>query len=213
MSKFNTLVNEKTSVKTILILGATGYVGGALCQKFCQTQDFHVVALVRPSSNSKTIAPFCKEIIHSKESHFSTEEIEAVIREHDIKTIAEGGRITETPPPPGFAKPKYLAWSELLSGVNLMKDALTEKYISQGFNASILYPSSVYGASPTRGGFWDFAIQQFITGKPYWGYQPFPSDFMTILIPETYCNSTGNIKWLMRLRLGLSEFKSWVLIF
>ncbi|MEQ9667739.1 hypothetical protein [Coleofasciculus sp. G2-EDA-02] len=62
MSKFNTLVNEKTSVKTILILGATGYVGGALCQKFCQTQDFQVVALVRPSSNSKTIEPFCKEI-------------------------------------------------------------------------------------------------------------------------------------------------------
>lgn len=215
------------------MLGATGYVGGALCQKFCQTQDFHVVALVRPSSNSKTITPFCKEIIHSKESHFSTEEIEAVIREHDIKTIinlawnmppestqeaqftkdrialeaalnaanavspdihlittsgnfslitAEGGRITETPPPPGFAKPKYLAWGELLSGVNLMKDALTEEYISKGFNASILYPSSVYGASPTRGGFWDFAIQQFITGKPYWGYQPFPSDFMTAWI-------------------------------
>jgi len=63
-----------------------------------------------------------------------------------------------------------------------MKDALTEEYISKGFNASIVYPSSVYGASPTRGGFWDFAIQQFITGKPYWGYQPFPSDFMTAWI-------------------------------
>ncbi|MBW4596699.1 MAG: NAD-dependent epimerase/dehydratase family protein [Brasilonema angustatum HA4187-MV1] len=231
MSKEKDVLDEKNrSVKNILLLGATGYIGGVLCRRFSQTQDFSVLALVRPSSNTEAIKPFCKDIIRSKEVVFSAEDVEAAICKYDVKTIinvawskplestkqaqfqkdrialeaalhgasalspdihvittsgnfslttAEGGRITETPPPKGFAKPKYLEWGESLSAVNLMKDALTEEYISQVGNASIVYPSSVYGSSPTCGGFWDFAIQQFITGKPYWGYEPFPPDFMT----------------------------------
>lgn len=234
MSKEKDIPDEKNcSVKNILLLGATGYVGGVLCRRLSQTQNFKVLALVRPSSNTEAIKPFCKEIIRSKEAQFSAKDVEAAIRKHDIKTIiniawnmppeltkeaqfekdrialeaalhgasavsadihvittsgnfslitANGGRITEIPPPKGFAKPKYLGWGELLSGVNLMKDALTEEYISKGGNASIMYPSSVYGPSPTRGGFWDFGIQQFITGKPHWGYEPFPPDFMTAWI-------------------------------
>ncbi len=90
-----------------------------------------------------------------------------------------GGRITETPPPRGFVLPSYLSCVELLVQVNVLKDGLTEKYISKGGNASIIYPGSVYGASPTRNGFWDFAIQQFITGQAYLGFKPFPRDFMT----------------------------------
>ncbi len=95
---------------------------------------------------------------------------------------ADGGRITEIPPHKGFAKPQYIAWIDLLVGVNLMKDELIEEHISKGGNASIVYPSSVYGSSPTRGSIWDFAVQQFITGKPHQGYQPFPPDFMTAWI-------------------------------
>ncbi|WP_341527611.1 NAD-dependent epimerase/dehydratase family protein [Nostoc sp. UHCC 0302] len=221
---------KSSSVKNVLIVGATGYIGGALCRKFSQTQDFAVLALVRPSSNIEAIKPFCKEIIRSKESEFSSNDVEEAIRKHDIKTIinvawhmppesskeaqfekdrkaleaslhgasavsldihviatsgnfslitADGGRITETPPQKGFVQPEYLVCIELLVGVNVMKDALVKEYISNGGNASIVYPSSVYGSSPTRGSFWDFAIQQFITGKPHQGYQPFPPDFMT----------------------------------
>ncbi|MCG8418855.1 MAG: NAD-dependent epimerase/dehydratase family protein [Proteobacteria bacterium] len=92
---------------------------------------------------------------------------------------AEGGRITERPPAAGFARPSYMAWADTLSGVNILKDGLTEEFIGRGGNASILYPGSVYGPSPGRGGFWDFAIQQFISGKPHWGFAPFPPDFMT----------------------------------
>ena len=220
-------------MSNILVLGATGYIGGVLCRKLFQTEDFQVLALVRPSSDIEAIKPFCKEIIRCQEVQLSAKDVEAAIQKYDVKTIinlawnmppestkeaqfakdrialeaalygasavsldihvittsgnfslitADGGRITETPPAQGFAKPKYLAWAELLSGVNLMKDALTEEYISKGGNASILYPSSVYGPSPTRGGFWDFVIQQFITGKPHWGYEPFPPDFMTAWI-------------------------------
>lgn len=220
-----------SSVKNILVLGATGYIGGALCRQISQTQDFAALALVRSRSKVDQIEPFCQQIICSQNiQQISATEVEEAIRQYDVKTIVnlawdkpfastqteqfekdripleaalqgaiaispeihvittsgnfslitvEGGRITETPPPKGFPKPSYLQWGELLSGVNLIKDALTEDYISQGGNASIVYASSVYGSSPTCGGFWDFAIQQFITGKPYWGYQPFPPDFMT----------------------------------
>jgi nucleoside-diphosphate-sugar epimerase len=233
MTADKTFSDENSPVKNLLILGATGYVGGSLCQKLSQTEDFKVLALVRPSSNIEAIQPFCQEIIRSKAAQFSAEDVESVIRKHDVKTIinvswnmppestkeaqfekdrialeaalhsasavspdihvittsgnfslttADGGRITEAPPSKGFAQPKYLACIEFLVGANLMKDALTEEYISKGGNVSIVYPASVYGPSPTRGGFWDFAIQQFITGKPYWGYEPFPPDFMTAWI-------------------------------
>ncbi|WP_414570234.1 NAD-dependent epimerase/dehydratase family protein [Nostoc sp. CCY 9925] len=221
---------KSSSIKNILILGATGYIGGALCRKFSQTPDFAVFALVRPSSNVETIKPFCKEIIRSQEVNFSSNDVTEAIRKHEITTVinvawnmppeptqeaqfakdrialeaalhgakavspdihvittsgnfslitADGGRITETPPPRGYTRPKYLACFDLLSGVNVLKDVLIEKYINNGGNASIVYPSSVYGAAPTRGSFWDFAIQQFIIGKPYQGHQPFPPDFMT----------------------------------
>ncbi|MGF1933726.1 MAG: hypothetical protein RM347_004920 [Nostoc sp. ChiQUE02] len=95
---------------------------------------------------------------------------------------ANGGQITETPPPLGYTLPEYLVCLDLLAGVNVLKDGLVEEYISNGGNASIVYPSSVYGSAPTRGSFWDFAIQQFITGKPHQGSQPFPPDFMTAWI-------------------------------
>ncbi|WP_375480349.1 hypothetical protein [uncultured Nostoc sp.] len=95
---------------------------------------------------------------------------------------ADGGRITETPPPKDYTRPEYLVSLDLLVGVNVLKDGLVEEYINNAGNASIVYPSSVYGSAPTRGSFWDFAIQQFITGKPHQGYQPFPPDFMTAWI-------------------------------
>ncbi|MHC5934003.1 hypothetical protein [Nostoc sp.] len=56
-----------SSVKNILLMGATGYIGGALCRKLSQTQDFAVLALVRPSRDIQAIKPFCKEIIYSQE--------------------------------------------------------------------------------------------------------------------------------------------------
>lgn len=226
--------DEKNSlVKNILLIGATGYIGGALCRKLHQTPDFAVFALVRPSSDVEAIKPFCKEIICSKEVEIAKNDVEEAIRKHDVKTIinlawhmppeltkeaqfekdrialeaalhgaravspdihviatsgnfslitADGGRITETPLHEGFSKPDYAAWIDLIVSVNLMKDGLVKEYISNGGNASIVYPSSVYGSSPTRGSFWDFAIQQFITGKPHQGYQPFPPDFMTAWI-------------------------------
>ncbi|MBD2452495.1 NAD-dependent epimerase/dehydratase family protein [Nostoc sp. FACHB-87] len=221
---------KSSYVKNVLILGATGYIGGALCRKFSQTEDFAVFALVRPSSDVNVIKPFCKEIIRSQEDSFSSNDVAQAIRQHNITTVinvawhmppeatkeaqfaqdrlsleaalhgakavspdihviatsgnfslitADGGRITETPPPKDYIRPEYLVCIELLVGVNVMKDALVEKYISDGGNASILYPASVYGSAPTRGSFWDFAIQQFITGKPHQGHQPFPPDFMT----------------------------------
>ncbi len=221
---------KNSSLKNILILGATGYVGGAMCRKFCQTEDFAVFALVRPTSDVEAIKPFCKEIITSQEVSFSSNDVAQAIRKHDITTVinvawhmppeptkeaqfakdrialeaalhgakavspdvhvittsgnfslvtADGGRVTETPPPKGYTRPAYLVCFDLLSGVNVLKDLLIEEYISNGGNASIVYPSSVYGSAPTRGSFWDFAIQQFITGKPHQGHQPFPPDFMT----------------------------------
>nr|VFK51570.1 MAG: NAD dependent epimerase/dehydratase family protein [Candidatus Kentron sp. TUN] len=69
----------------------------------------------------------------------------------------EGGTVTETPPPPGTPRPEYMAWADLLSGVNILKDNLTEHYIRQGGNASILYPGSVYGPSPNQRNFWELA--------------------------------------------------------
>jgi len=231
MSENQEFSSEKSSsIKNILILGATGYIGGELCRKFSQTPDFAAFALVRPSSDVETIKPFCKEIIRSQEVNFSSNDVTEAIRKHDITTVinvawhmppeptkeaqfakdrialeaalhgakavspdihviatsgnfslitADGGRITETPPPKGYTLPKYLVCIDLLVGVNVLKDGLVEEYINNGGNASILYPSSVYGSAPTRGSFWDFAIQQFITGKPHQGYQPFPPDFMT----------------------------------
>ncbi|WP_375495909.1 NAD-dependent epimerase/dehydratase family protein [uncultured Nostoc sp.] len=224
---------KSSSVKNILIIGATGYIGGALCRKFSQTQDFAVLALVRPSSDIEGIKTFCKEIICSQEVEISSNDVAQAIRKHDITTVinvawhmplestkeaqfafdripleavlhgasavspdihvittsgnfslitANGGRITEIPPPKGYTRPEYLACLDLLAGVNVLKDGLVEEYISNGGNASIVYPSSVYGSAPTRGSFWDFAIQQFITGKPYQGSQPFPPDFMTAWI-------------------------------
>ncbi|MDF5707705.1 MAG: hypothetical protein PUP90_08485 [Nostoc sp. S4] len=231
MSDNKEFLSEKNSSrKNILILGATGYIGGALCHKCSQTEDLAVFALVRPSSNVEAIKPLCKEIIRSQEAGFSSNDVAQAIRKHDIATVinvawhmppepikeaqfakdrisleaalhgakavspdihvittsgnfslitADGGRITETPPPRGYTPPEYLAFIDLLMGVNVLKDGLVEEYISNGGNASIVYPSSVYGSAPTRGSFWDFAIQQFITGKPHQGYQPFPPDFMT----------------------------------
>jgi nucleoside-diphosphate-sugar epimerase len=224
---------KSSSVKNILIVGATGYIGGALCRQFSLTQDFAVLALVRPSSNTEAIKPFCKKIIRSQEVEFSKNDISEAICKYDITTVinvvwhmppestkeaqfgkdrialeaslhgasavspdihvittsgnfslitANGGRITETPPPKSYTLPEYLVCIDLLVGVNLLKDGLVEEYISNGGNASIVYPSSVYGSAPTRGSFWDFAIQQFITGKPHQGYQPFPPDFMTAWI-------------------------------
>lgn len=224
---------KSSSVKNILIIGATGYIGGALCRKFSQTQDFAVLALVRPSSDIERIKLFCKEIIRSQEVEISSDDVTRAIRKHDITTVinvawhmppestkeaqfaldrialeaalhgasavssdihvittsgnfslitANGGRITETATPFDYTRPEYLAFIDLLVGVNLLKDGLVEEYISNGGNASIVYPSSVYGSAPTRGSFWDFAIQQFITGKPHQGYQPFPPDFMTAWI-------------------------------
>ncbi|MEH2183232.1 NAD-dependent epimerase/dehydratase family protein [Nostoc sp.] len=234
MSNNKEFLSEKSSsVKNVLIVGAAGYIGGALCRKFSQTQDFAVLALVRPSSDVEGIKPFCKEIIHSQEVEISSNDVAQAISNHDITTVinvawhmppestkeaqfakdrialeaalhgakavspdihvittsgnfslitADGGRITETPPPKGYTQPEYLVCFDLLSGVNVLKDMLIEEYISNGGNASIVYPSSVYGSAPTRGSFWDFAIQQFITGKPHQGYQPFPPDFMTAWI-------------------------------
>ncbi|MFN6496148.1 MAG: NAD-dependent epimerase/dehydratase family protein [Nostoc sp. DedQUE01] len=221
---------KNSSIKNILILGATGYIGGALCRKFSQTQDFAVFALVRPSSDVETIKPFCQEIIRFQDTSFSSNDVAQAIRKHDITTVinvawymppeptkeaqfakdrialeaalhgakavspdihvittsgnfslitADGGQITEIPPPKGYTRPAYLAFIDLLMSVNVLKDGLVEEYISNGGNASIVYPSSVYGSAPTRGSLWDFAVQQFITGKPHQGYQPFPPDFMT----------------------------------
>ncbi|WP_138504922.1 NAD-dependent epimerase/dehydratase family protein [Nostoc sp. PA-18-2419] len=223
-------LDKNSSRKNILILGATGYIGGALCRKCSQTEDLAVFALVRPSSDVEAIKPLCKEIIRSQEADFSSNDVAQAIRKHGITTVinvawhmppestkeaqfakdrisleaalhgakavspdihvittsgnfslitADGGRITETPPPKGYTPPEYLAFIDLLISVNVLKDGLVEEYISNGGNASIVYPASVYGSAPTRGSFWDFAIQQFITGKPHQGYQPFPPDFMT----------------------------------
>ncbi|MGV0103522.1 NAD-dependent epimerase/dehydratase family protein [Nostoc sp. DSM 114167] len=234
MSNNKDFSSEKSSsVKNVLIIGAAGYIGGALCQKFSQTQDFAVLALVRPNTDIEGIKPFCKEIIRSQEVEISSNDVAQAIRKHDITTVinvawhmppestqeaqfaldrialeaalygtsavspdihvittsgnfslitANGGRITEIPPPKDYTRPEYLVCFDLLSGVNVLKDVLVEEYISNGGNASIVYPSSVYGSAPTRGSFWDFAIQQFITGKPHQGYQPFPPDFMTAWI-------------------------------
>ncbi|AVH70638.1 NAD-dependent epimerase/dehydratase family protein [Nostoc sp. 'Lobaria pulmonaria (5183) cyanobiont'] len=234
MSNNKEFSSEKSSsVKNVLIIGATGYIGGALCRKFSQTQDFAVLALVRSSSDIEGIKPFCKEIIRSQEVEISSNDVAQAIRNHDITTVinvawhmppestkeaqfakdrialeaalhgakavspdihvittsgnfslitANGGQITEIPPPKGYTRPEYLVCLDLLVGVNVLKDGLIEEYISNGGNASIVYPSSVYGSAPTRGSFWDFAIQQFITGKPHQGYQPFPQDFMTAWI-------------------------------
>lgn len=56
MSNNKDFSSEKSSsVKNVLIIGAAGYIGGALCQKFSQTQDFAVLALVRPSSDIEGI--------------------------------------------------------------------------------------------------------------------------------------------------------------
>ncbi|MEH2125802.1 hypothetical protein [Nostoc sp.] len=224
---------KSSSVKNVLIIGAGGYIGGALCRKFSQTRDFAVLALVRPSSDIEGIKPFCKEIIRSQEVEISSNDVAQAICKHDITTVinvawhmppestkeaqfaldrialeaalhgasavspdihvittsgnfslitANGGRITEIPPPKSYTLPEYLVCIDLLVGVNVLKDGLVEEYISNGGNASIVYPSSVYGSAPTRGSFWDFAIQQFITGKPHQGYQPFPPDFMTAWI-------------------------------
>ncbi|MEH1823935.1 MAG: hypothetical protein V7L22_00980 [Nostoc sp.] len=234
MSNNKEFSSEKSSsVKNVLIIGAGGYIGGALCRKFSQTEDFAALALVRPSSDIEGIKPFCKEIIRSQEADISSNDVAQAIRKHDITTVinvawhiplestkeaqfafdripleaalhgasavspdihvittsgnfslitTNGGRITETPPPKGYKLPEYLVCLDLLAGVNVLKDGLVEEYISNGGNASIVYPSSVYGSAPTRGGFWDFAIQQFITGKPHQGSQPFPPDFMTAWI-------------------------------
>ncbi|MEH1822264.1 MAG: hypothetical protein V7L31_24845 [Nostoc sp.] len=234
MSNNKEFSSEKSSsVKNVLIIGAGGYIGGALCRKFSQTEDFAALALVRPSSDIEGIKPFCKEIIRSQEADISSNDVAQAIRKHDITTVinvawhiplestkeaqfafdrvpleaalhgasavspdihvittsgnfslitTNGGRITETPPPKGYILPEYLICLDLLAGVNVLKDGLVEEYISNGGNASIVYPSSVYGSAPTRGGFWDFAIQQFITGKPHQGSQPFPPDFMTAWI-------------------------------
>ncbi|MEH2453032.1 hypothetical protein [Nostoc sp.] len=38
---------KSSSVKNILIVGATDYIGGALCRQFSHAQDFAVLALVR----------------------------------------------------------------------------------------------------------------------------------------------------------------------
>ncbi|MEH2070718.1 MAG: NAD-dependent epimerase/dehydratase family protein [Nostoc sp.] len=224
------LAEKNSSKKNILILGATGYIGGALCRKCSQTEDLAVFALVRPSSDVEAIKPLCKEIIRSSQASFSSNDVAQAIRKHNITTVinvawhmppestkeaqfakdrisleaalhgaravspdihviatsgnfslitADGGRITETPPPKGHTPPEYLAFIDLLMSVNVLKDGLVEEYINNGGNASIVYPASVYGSAPTRGSFWDFAIQQFITGKPHQGYQPFPPDFMT----------------------------------
>ena len=234
MSNNKEFSSEKSSsVKNVLIVGAAGYIGGALCRRFSQTQDFVILALVRPSSDIEGIKPFCKKIIRSQEVEISSNDVAQAIRNHDITTVinvawhmppestkeaqfakdrialeaalhgakavspdihvittsgnfslitADGGRITETPPPKDYTRPEYLVSLDLLVGVNVLKDGLVEEYISNGGNASIVYPSSVYGSAPTRGSFWDFAIQQFITGKPHQGYQPFPPDFMTAWI-------------------------------
>ncbi len=78
---------KSSSVKNILLIGATGYIGGALCRKLSQTQDFAVLVLVRPSSDVEAIKPFCKEIIRSQEVQVSRKDVEEAIRQHNIKTI------------------------------------------------------------------------------------------------------------------------------
>lgn len=213
----------------VLILGATGYIGGVLCRTF-SNEGFGVYVLARPTSRVESIAPWCDKIIRTPQADTTREDVRRAVLEFGIDTVINcawnmppadtqeaqyakdrvaleaslygaqeaspevhvitssgnfslitdaGGTITEAAPPRGFSRPKYMAWSALLSGVNVFKDALTAEFIEQGGNASILFPSSVYGPAPTRGGFWDFALQQFISGQPYWGFAPFPPNFMT----------------------------------
>ncbi len=84
MSKKKEFTDKKpNSVQNILLLGATGYVGGALCRKFAQTGDLAVLALVRPSSQIEAIEPFCKEIIRSQKAQFSLKEVEEAMLQRE----------------------------------------------------------------------------------------------------------------------------------
>lgn len=73
--------------------------------------------------------------------------------------------VTENPPPPGAERPPWMHWIGIFETSNVLKDELTENFIKNfKGNASIVYPGSIWGPSPTKGGFWDFAIQQHILG-------------------------------------------------
>lgn len=72
--------------------------------------------------------------------------------------------VTENPPPIGAERPDWIHWIGILETSNVWKDELTTNFIKSGGNASIVYPGSIWGVSPTKGGFWDFAIQQHILG-------------------------------------------------
>ncbi|WP_375475628.1 NAD-dependent epimerase/dehydratase family protein [uncultured Nostoc sp.] len=88
MSNNKEFSSEKSSsVKNVLIVGAAGYIGGALCRRFSQTQDFVILALVRPSSDIEGIKPFCKKIIRSQEVEISSNDVAQAIRNHDITTV------------------------------------------------------------------------------------------------------------------------------
>lgn len=75
---------------TVLIVGATGFIGGLVTKKFSESQDFEVVALVRSlaSDAAENLKPLCKTIEKQWDpDHVTKDEIERLIVKHNVKVV------------------------------------------------------------------------------------------------------------------------------
>ena len=70
------------NLKTLLITGATGYLGSALVKKLCN--DYHIIALKRSTSNTRRIEPFMHKITTCD---IDTVPISSIFQKHTIAII------------------------------------------------------------------------------------------------------------------------------
>ena len=71
-------------VYKVLLLGGTGYIGGAIAQKAHESKEFEVCCLVRASSERvKSIEQFGKVIYSKNPSKLAYDDIRRAIEQYD----------------------------------------------------------------------------------------------------------------------------------
>lgn len=71
----------------VLIIGATGYIGGAVTRKISETANMKVFALVRPTSDISVIKSYCNGIIQIPCGKINPEFVTAAIQQNHIDTV------------------------------------------------------------------------------------------------------------------------------
>lgn len=74
-------------VHNVLIIGSTGYIGGAVTKKISENANTLVFALVRPTSDTSVIESYCSGIMEIPDGKISSQILIDAIRKFNIDTV------------------------------------------------------------------------------------------------------------------------------